>query len=40
MAEKKYAGEGEAGLQKLKDKIAGGKGPGTSGVTVRYCQSS
>jgi hypothetical protein len=34
VAEKKYPGDGE-GLKKLKDKIAAGKGPGTSGVTVR-----
>lgn len=34
VAEKKY-GQGEDGVKKLKDKIAAGKGPGTSGVTVR-----
>ena len=38
VAEKKYPGDGE-GVQKLKDKIAAGKGPGKSGVTVR-CPSS
>ena len=34
IAEKKYPGDGD-GLKKLKDKISVGKGPGTSGITVR-----